>query len=528
MSSFLRTAGSARNSSLPPLDPLRTPSETSEAEPIADFDVAFCGTRAKLSRKDLVLNATPPLPSPSSPEFSEALRAKLEICKAECFWQDPDVDQQAKKVKTATLTELLELVPQTEALTKNDLMRFIETMEIPVFRNIADVSPVFLRSDDMVIFTESAWPHYSLNYQILTAIVAGRPGDVYFSDLKYIKKLVWRFTSPDPVEGAALANLVNVIRKGASSLTPAILLLVLRTCIEYLEGCKPPYVVGPSLIVAHSIFSEDPPTRDNPVNSDLYCRYILPLFGALHYASYQSHIATIVELFVKCSPAVNATPTMKAIIKHFPVTRSAKSIEFLRLLTTVLARVPTADVHANMRSIFLLFANCLTLGHIKVASAACPVWNRIELEPFIMDNARAIYPIVFPIMQQGQREAWSNDIVSFIEEIFRILNRIDSLVFQELCRQKSKQPAPQSPFQESLKNWATIARAASKADRHLNLGEKLVEIQKTFSMGGAGQYKTLYQQELNRQVRAGSLPVTTERPLGIRTDIRPVIRIPVI
>jgi hypothetical protein len=238
-------------------------------------------------------------------------------------------------------------------------------------------------------------------------------------------------------------------------------------------------------------------------------------------------MSTIVELFVKGAPAVNATRTMKALMGHFPLTRSAKIIEFLRLLTSVLTRVPMADVHANMREIFLLFANCAALGHSKVVSASCPFWNRIELEPLIIDNAQAIYSLVFPILQQAQRDAWSNDIHNSIESIFKILSRIDSLVFRELCRQKPKQSSSHPPSHESLQSWASIARAASKTDRCVNLCEKLVEIQKAFATGGFAQYKGFNQSGTIRSVKGTSLPVTTERPLGIRTDLRPMIRIPV-
>jgi hypothetical protein len=303
------------------------------------------------------------------------------------------------------------------------------------------------------------------------------------------------------------------------------MMLVLSTAMGYIEQIHPPHVVAPCLSVAHGIFAEDPPTRDNPANVDLYCRYVLPLLSGLHYSTYQSQMATILEMFVKGVPSLTATPTMKALIAHFPMTRSSKAIEFLRLLTTTVARVPTHDVRANMRDVFLLFANCTALGHVKIAAAATPIWNRIELEPLMIDNARFVFGLALPVLQQAQKDAWSQDIVYSIEEIFKVLTRIDSLVFQEVCRAKPKAGA-QNPNQDSLKNWAAVARSASKMDKTVNLGEKLAEIQKVFS-ASAGTYKAVSHDGSGRQIKSESLPVTTQTPLGVRHDLRPLIRVPV-
>jgi hypothetical protein len=125
------------------------------------------------------------------------------------------------------------------------------------------------------------------------------------------------------------------------------------------------------------------------------------------------------------------------------------------------------------------------MGQVKLIAAACPVWNRIELEPFIMDNARVVFGLVCPILTTAQKESWSNEISAKIDEVFRILNRIDSTVFQDLCRGKMHSLAD-SP-QERVKSWAGIARAASKVDSELNLAAKLFEIQKQFATGQSPQ-----------------------------------------
>jgi hypothetical protein len=170
---------------------------------------------------------------------------------------------------------------------------------------------------------------------------------------------------------------------------------------------------------------------------------------------------------------------MKAILGRFPQTRSNKAIDFLGLLTVVLTKVPNRDLKANMKPIFLLFARSLAMGQVKLAAAACPIWNRIELEPLIMDNAKFIFGLVYPIMTNAIKDTWTPDISQKIDEILRVMNRIDSAVFQDLCRGK-RMAVGEAP-QDELKTWASIARTASKADRGLNLAEKLFEMQRHFS-----------------------------------------------
>jgi hypothetical protein len=138
-----------------------------DAEPIADFDAA-AQPKKKLARADLVLKQTPPLPPPDSPQFGAALSAKLAVCTAECFWEDPDADVAAKKVKAAALNEVLELVRPGCRLAPPQLEQIIDVID----RAILKTQPALVRSDNMIEISEPAWPHYAIHFRIMNAIVA--------------------------------------------------------------------------------------------------------------------------------------------------------------------------------------------------------------------------------------------------------------------------------------------------------------------------------------------------------------------
>jgi hypothetical protein len=257
--------------------------------------------------------------------------------------------------------------------------------------------------------------------------------------------------------------------------------------VGYLDGQKSPFVVAPALTIIAQTFVDRPPTMDNPSGVGLYFAHVLPLLRGLHYCSYQAPMAQIVEAVVRAVPALTGTQTLNAILLRFPVTRSAKAIEFLRLTLVVVTKITQRELKAYIRPVFLLFARCVGAGHVKLATVACSIWNRIELEPFIMDNAKTVFGTVHQVLVNAQRESWSPDIAMRIEEVFRTLNRIDCQAYRDLCRGRAA-PVAGEPVQDCLKVWAGIARAAAHIDSQFCLSDKLSEIQK--QLGGIQRLKS--------------------------------------
>jgi hypothetical protein len=214
---------SSRIATLPPLDGspdlkvARSRSSESlpgvhDSDPIADFDGLPRARNTKSTRSDLVLTPTPPLPPPDCPDFASALAAKLVLCTADCFWDDADADLSAKRIKTVALTEILDLVRADCRLANPQLAQLIAAIELSIFRRIPEIQPWMLRSDDMILITEPAWPHYWLDYQIMNAIAAAFPEYPHFSEASYLQSLFDKFCCSDLNERTAVANLLIAIQ----------------------------------------------------------------------------------------------------------------------------------------------------------------------------------------------------------------------------------------------------------------------------------------------------------------------------
>lgn len=455
-----------------------------ENEPIADYDVPAAGG-GQARRPDLDLKPAPPLPAPTASNFTEILRQKIDIVKTECDFFCATADLNAKDVKTNTLTELLDLVQNGvfESMRQEDQDLIFEGIESGLFRYLKPVAPTMMFSDDLVPMTECAWPHVTLCYQILTAIIEKIPDHKHFNEA-YVKKLLGRFVSCDATERNTLANVVILLKDKRPEFKSLIFKKCCNIVVDYLDKEKPPYHVAPALTVMQSVFKEKPPTDQEPTYFEEYKLYVLPALGAPHYTSFHQQMKEILELFVKGAPSVAALVTVKALMAHFPKTRSIKTVNFLHLLTMALTKITRRDFKDLMKPVFLLFADCSASCQVKVSEASVHLWNKIELEPMIMDNARYIFPLVYGILSQASKEIWSQDIVNAIDEIFQDMNRIDSFVFQELCRsknQKGANAAAPAAAGEDVKKWANVARAAARRDRDVNLASKLAEIQRVFT-----------------------------------------------
>jgi hypothetical protein len=245
-----------------------------EPDPIADFDCAPAGVVRRLSRPDLVLPQTPPLPPPDSPRFSAALAAKLSVCDADCFWEAAEADSAAKKIKTEALTEILELARACSDLPPPIVSQIFESIEKPLFRPFTDVSPVWLRSDDMVTYSEPAWPHYSINFQILKELIGAFPDHPRFGATAQIQSILERFVTPDSNERLALADLVVAIQRAKPAIADQVLKMALNITVSYMDGQKSPHAVAPALVVVFRTLQKN----RRPLKILAICNYTSTIF----------------------------------------------------------------------------------------------------------------------------------------------------------------------------------------------------------------------------------------------------------
>ena len=444
------------------------PKKKKDEEPICDLDPVPAANTNKV-HANTQLPELPALPSPGSKDFASILQKKINLIQIQLDWKDSEGDVEAKEIRLNTINELLNVVQNSfDKLSADDKDTIYNGINKILFMDLAPVQKEYLFCDDLVVLSDANWDQTKILYQILTVFALASPKN------NLMNLLFRQFNKYDLNERNNLLDIITQLIDKDPSLVPSVLKRCCNMISAYLDNATHPYVLTPTVTLIASIFKK---SNDVSQYEKIYMNFILPLLGALHFPLCSDPMNQIIEQFVKGSQSL-VMPTITELVRHFPRTRSVKTIAFLKMLTTAMTKMNTRNFRQYMKPLFGLFVKCTVGPQVKVSDASLSIWHRIELEPLIMDNAKVIFPFVYPILSKGMREVWSNDIINNIDDIFQTMNRIDSFIFQELCRQKQPQQPPQN---DHLKMWATIARGAAKTDRNLNLATKLAEIQRIFA-----------------------------------------------
>jgi hypothetical protein len=359
-----------------------------------------------------------------------------------------------------------------------ELNVFIATIEAPIFRDRERASDLHLRSDDFWPIVAPNWSHLSLHYQILTVIVASHAHLSHFNE-KYVRRIFQLFESPDLNERLSLANLALEIGNVQPPLRKLVLQLALYSLAGYREQTRSALVLQPAMAILSAYLKERPPSEQNHEWIPIYTQYILPLATANHYALIQEDFGQIIDLFLTQHPQELASITWQSLFRSFPVTRCKKAVAFLQLITQALIKTPLREVWSNMRQIFSFYARCAGLLHLDIATASFVVWDQTELEPLIIDNANLIFPLVYPVLTQALKEAWNPKLKNAVDRIMQSLDRIDSTMFQGLCRHHHP---TLPPVNDNGRTWASLARLAGANNPEIGESLVLADIRRAFTM----------------------------------------------
>ncbi|KAH0794469.1 phosphoprotein phosphatase [Histomonas meleagridis] len=455
------------------------PVEENVPDPIADLPISESRSDSKNRKPDIILVAQSPFPEIQDPTFQQIFEKKIEIILTKCNFEIDDADKEAKEVKEHTLKEFITLVqnPQTLTSLPQELIdSLFDSISTVVFRDRASVSKLYLNPEDPIPFHESEMPHIALFYQLLQEMIKSCPTLSCF-DEAFTRKLLKCFTTPDLEERLQAAQIIITILEKIPSMKPLIISTMRTNLTECFCNEMIPYVIHPTLTVLLYYFQKSPHIDASHESVQIYIKDVLLILGSSYFPMFSTAIQQVIEYFVKTAPTLVGSPTLAALVKHYPRTSVPKTISFLSMIATTLAKTPW-DFKKYMGTIFKIYAEAAISSHIKVSNASMSIWHKIELESLIIDNSNFIFSTVMDVLIPSSSSQWSPDITKNIDLILQQMNRIDLFVFQELCRKKKNEKTPQNP---ELKKWAVLARAANRQDREVNLASKLAQIQMTFS-----------------------------------------------
>ena len=435
---------------------------------------------------DIQINDLPPLPFSITPQNESLIIGKLEICSTMCDFTDLEADRQAKNVKLQTLKELQNVFNSPVNIGKlsdNVMKQFFEMLKTNIGRDIPNMPKQWLVFDDEPPMMDIAWNHLMVVYQLLLKYQELEPKSKYFDDA-FINLMLSVIHAPDINErdnvAAFFINYLNTF----PNLEKNILDHLSYDLIGYKDKVYPPFCVIPCLRIFLVRFKLH---KDSYEKNHLqyFKKAILPLLTCQHIFSYYPQLLEILDYFLTINNKL-VLEIFDKVLQGFPNAKASKQILYIRILNFLAEKVDMDDFDKIAIKLFKLYSICSMSSHYKVVDASFQIWGNIHIIPKIIDNTKAIYPIVFNNYNKTMKEHWSNRAQNAALNTLKSMHDNDPFMFDELSQSQQKknslnQSVPDPEAVKIHKSWAMVAREAAKVDKSINLARILADIQVRFS-----------------------------------------------
>lgn len=469
-----------------PVPKSRSASNINE-EPVDEFGSVTLMTVQQTTykhHKDIKLPDLPPLQPMYNASQDAHIIKKIELCCTMCDFIDPKVDLAAKSIKASTLKELLNIfaaptnIPQ---ITNKLLDPFFNMLSANIMRDLPAVPKKYLFTDDEPIIIDIAWQHLTHVYQLLLKFQILKPTDSHFNE-KFHMNMITRLHAPDPNERDCLVKFFSVYINAFKDREAAILTEMSFLLVGYKERKYDPFCVTPILKIFLERFKTQQQIEARYLK--VFVNSVLPLISAQHLITISPIMNQIFDTFIRLDKSIAVT-LVKRIIQCWPEAKPSKQILFCQTLNYVIERLAPQDFEILAKQIFQLYARCSSSSSSKIVEASFQIWSNVTIIPMILDNTRTIFPIVYPAFSKAMKDHWSNKTQNSALNTLKAMHDIDPFMFDELNQTQQKKgsaPPPVDPNAGSIhKNWASIARAAAKVDKDMNLARVLAEIQMKFN-----------------------------------------------
>lgn len=435
-----------------------------------------------INHKDIQFEILPPLPAQITEETIPLIIKKINLCCLMCDFADPDVDSGCKKAKANTLKELATVFSGEENLKivgKNTIEELFKMIEINLFRPITKVKEKYLVFDDEPTMTEVNWPHLVHVYTILLKFQQLRPRDRHFTP-EFEAKIIFNCVSSDLNEREALLQFLTIYAASIKSRIHPILDKFSFTAVGYVDKHHYPFAITPFLKF-YLLQLKTAPPAEIPYLIGVFTSSILPLVKARHIITIYPMLTPIFDSVISKDPSLTSK-ILGFTVHHWPTTDTSKQIYFLQMVNFLVERLPLKEFSSICPDLFRFYVKCSQSKHHKVADLSLRIWGSVKIYPLILDNTRAIFPIVIEPLMKVMNTHWNQSTQNNALNALKQIHDIDPLMYDDVVKTMvdKKQKAQQQDGNTLLRNWAFVARTAAKNNRDLDLARTLAEIQITF------------------------------------------------
>ncbi|OHT09098.1 protein phosphatase 2A, regulatory subunit [Tritrichomonas foetus] len=462
----------------PVLIPLsaETPDPINENVPICDDNIPTTLISHQSSRpneEDMILEKLPIIPSPNATNFVDIFKQKLVLCSQLCNFDIPTADSSAKEIKLLTLKEVLNFINSVDDLNTPLFNLLLEMLKVNLVRNISQLDPKMSYIDEIPILFMPCWIHIQIIYDILIIAIKRFSEKITFS---YMCDYIQMFASFDMNEREKLKTVFISYMTAHPENNDQIFTKFSIYLYNSLEHKHFAYCFSTMISILLYIIRQQKKGQINQVERNIFIPYILPLLSAKNLNYFSNQLISLFDQYV-ANDEMFAYHIVRETIHCFSQTRVTKQVIMLKILAHYIVLVPEDKVENLIRPALGLFSITSQSECIRVSDTTLTLFLSDPMNTFLDDNSKIIFPIVFPSFFQVMQRHSSQQIRDLAKAAIAKMNRIDNSIVGIISA-----ASQQTQENYGLKNWANIARGAAKRDRTLNLGTKLSEITKLFSV----------------------------------------------
>jgi len=496
-------------------EPVKPTVKKEDIDPLDELGVPKVMTnipnRRNRNHVDLELPDLPPIPKIIDRNIDSLLFSKIQLCNYMCDFTDCDADLTGKMKKLSTLKELVSYFQNSEISSKMSEVIQEEAVKMVVnnvTRPIPNIQSKYLVGSDEPYIIDINWPHLQYIYQILSSLILLFPNQKLFT-VEIHRKILSTFHSCDMNERSCLLSFFESYVAAFPEREVSVMKDMAYMLYGYHEKEYPLFCVSPILKFfgnrIKAVYSKD------PQQSKIFVDVLGSILTCNHLQSfYQAITQTFRPIFELSKRESNII--INKCIKCWPETSASKQIQMINLISFIVPHMHRKEFQDISSELFSLMAKCTLSQHYKVTEASLQIWSQAELIPFVLDNSRAIFQIMFPPVALVAKTHWRKSTQNTAQAAMRGMHDIDPFVYEEIVH--SKQPVLNKDQSFLLaKQWMKIARSAAIMNKEINIAPVLHNIQMEFA-----QKESSFSTEIKRSLSPP--PVPKSMPLKLLPPLK--------